>query len=184
MFDNKKDNPWSKKSSKHIYDNPWITLIEDQVIRPNGTDGIYGKVLFKNKAIGILPIDEEMNTWLVGQYRYTLDEYSWEIPTGGGHLDEKPEDAAFRELREETGLRAGKLTQIQRMHLSNSVTDEEGFIFLAQNLQLGPTDFDDTEDLQIWKLPFQEAFNLVMESKITDSLSVAAILKAKYLLNL
>ena len=184
MFENKKENPWKRKSSRHIYENPWITLIEDQVVRPNGSDGIYGKVLFKNKAIGILPIDEDGNTWLVGQYRYTLNEYSWEIPTGGGHTDEKPEVSALRELREETGLRAGKLTQIQRMHLSNSVTDEEGFLFLAQDLEQGETDFDETEDLQIWKLPFEEAFQLVMDSRITDTLSVVAILKARYLLKI
>ncbi len=184
MFNNKKENPWQKKSSKFIYENPWITLIEDQVVRPNGTDGIYGKVQFKNKAIGILPLDEEGNTWLVGQYRYTLDEYSWEIPTGGGHKEERPLESALRELREETGLRANKMTMIQRMHLSNSVTDEEGFIFLAQELEQGETDFDETEDLQIWKLPFGEAFDLVMQSKVTDALSVAAILKVKHLLKL
>ncbi len=184
MIDKKFENPWKKKSSKDIYDNAWIKVIEDQVIRPNGSDGLYGKVLFKNKAIGILPLDDQNNTWLVGQFRYTLDEYSWEIPTGGGPQHETPEESALRELREETGLRANKLTNIHRIHTSNSVTDEEGFLFLAQELEEGETDFDDTEDLKIWKLPFEEAYQLVMENRISDALSVAAILKVKCLLNL
>jgi len=184
MIDKEFENPWKRKASRHIYDNPWITVIEDDVIRPNGSDGLYGKVLFKNRAIGIIPIDRENNTWLVGQYRYTLDEYSWEIPTGGGPMSETPEESALRELREETGLRANKLTMIQRIHTSNSVTDEEGFLFLARDMEEGETDFDETEDLEIWKLPFREAYQLVMESRITDALSVAAILKAKCLLDL
>lgn len=183
MIDKKFPNPWKRKSSKDIYENPWIKVIEDQVVRPNGSDGIYGRVLFKNKAIGIVPLDLNLNTWLVGQYRYTLNEYSWEIPMGGGPLNEDPMDTAVRELKEETGLTAGKLINIQRIHTSNSVTDEEGFIFLAQELEEGEPDFDETEDLKIWKLPFEEAFQYVIENKITDSISVAGILKVKCMID-
>ncbi|MDN5216603.1 NUDIX hydrolase [Fulvivirgaceae bacterium BMA12] len=175
-------NPWKKLSLKQIYDNPWITVEEYQVVNPRGGNGIYGKVRFKNKAIGIIPIDEGGNTWLVGQYRFTLDEYSWEIPMGGGPLDVPVLESARRELKEETGLTAEKWTKIMRIHTSNSVTDEEGFIFLAQSLTEGSPEFDETEDLKIIKLPFEEVYQMVMEGKITDSLSVAGILKAQVLL--
>ena len=176
-------NPWKKLSEKIIYDNPWINVQEHQVVNPSGGKGIYGKVSFKNKAIGIIPVDKEGNTWLIGQYRYTLEEYSWEIPMGGGPLDEDILDAAKRELKEETGLTAKKWINIMRIHTSNSVTDEEGFIFLAQELSQGETDFEDTEDLKIWKLPFTDVVDMVMSGKITDSLSIAGILKAERLIN-
>jgi len=176
-FARMEQNPWKKKSSKHIYDNPWITLEEDQVINPGGGAGIYGKVLFKNYAVGIIPLDEHQNTWLVGQWRYTLDEYSWEIPMGGGPKTDDLLDSAKRELKEETGLSAGKWQQFLKMHTSNSVTDEVGFAFLAQDLTEGETEFEETEDLRIWKLPFVEVHQMVLDGKITDGLSMIAILK-------
>ena len=171
------NNPWECKSSKDIYENPWISVIEDQVLRPNKSEGIYGKVHFKNKAIGIIPLDEKLNTWLVGQYRYTLNEYSWEIPTGGVPLAEDTIDGAKRELKEETGLIANKLTNLLKIHTSNSVTDEFGYIFIAEDLIQGEMDWDETEELQIKKLPLKEALNMVMENQITDSLSIVGILK-------
>ena len=171
-------NPWKTLSRKHIYDNPWINVEEHQVINPGGGQGIYGKVSFKNKAIGIIPLDREHYTWLVGQYRYTLDEYSWEIPMGGGPVEIDPLLSAQRELKEETGLTAKKWQNISRIHTSNSVTNEEGFVFLAEDLTQGETEFEETEaDLKIMRLPFTEALQMVMDSQITDSLSVAGILK-------
>ncbi|PIB34772.1 DNA mismatch repair protein MutT [Reichenbachiella sp. 5M10] len=175
-------NPWTKLSGKEIYSNPWIQLEEHQVINPRGGQGIYGKVHFKGKAIAIIPIDEEGNTWLVGQYRYTLDEYSWEVPMGGGPLDEDIVEAGRRELKEETGLIAERWDNIARIHTSNSVTDEEGFIFVARGLTQGETEFDETEDLAIRKLPLQEAVEMVMSGEITDSLSMAGLLKVDRLL--
>ncbi len=177
-------NPWKKLETKKIYMNPWISVDEDQVIRPNGTQGIYGRVHFKNHAIGIVPLDHDNYTWLVGQFRYTINEYSWEIPMGGGPLNENILDAAKRELREETGLTARVWTNMLRIHTSNSVTDEVGFVFLAEELEEGETEFDETEDLKIWKLPFEEAISMVMENKITDSLSIAGILKLAKLLKM
>src|ERR1700760_4120628 len=129
------ENPWQIISEKVVYDNPWIGVTEYQVINPSGNPGIYGKVHFKNFAIGIVPLDAEMNTYLVGQYRFVLNQYSWEIPEGGGPFTADPLDSAKRELLEETGLKAFILTEIQRMHLSNSVTDELCIIYLAQDLQ-------------------------------------------------
>jgi 8-oxo-dGTP pyrophosphatase MutT (NUDIX family) len=169
-------NPWTTLSVREIYENRWIKVVEHQVINPSGGPGIYGKVHFKSKAIGILPYDEQGNTWLVGQWRYTLNEWSWEIPEGGGNPDEDALASAKRELREETGLSASNWTMIQRSHLSNSVSDEEGFIFLAEGLTQGKSELDDTEaDLRVWKLPFNDALSMVLDGKITDSLSVMAI---------
>src|ERR1019366_9392407 len=130
-----KENPWKITSEKIVYDNPWINLTEYQVINPSGNPGIYGKVHYKNIAIGVLPLDNELNTYLVGQYRFALGQYSWEIPEGGGILDTDPLESDKRELLEETGLKASRWTEIQRMHLSNSVTDEFAVIYLAQDLQ-------------------------------------------------
>lgn len=178
------ENPWKQQSTRRIYDNPWITLEEDQVINPGGGVSQYGKVLFKNYAIGIIPLDENQNTWLVGQWRYTLGEYSWEIPMGGGPKEEDKLDSAKRELKEETGLTAGKWSEFLKIHTSNSVTDEVGFVYLAEELTPGETEFEETEDLKIRKLPFREAHQLVMDGRITDSLSIAAILKLGRMLGL
>lgn len=177
-------NPWVLKSTKHIYQNPWIKLQEDQVIRPDKSNGIYGYIHFKNKAIGIVPVDDELNTWLVGQYRYTLNEYSWEIPTGGVPHNEDSLEGAKRELREETGLTAKKWTQLLKIHTSNSVTDEFGFVYIAEDLTMGQTDWDETEVLEIKKIPLTNALNMVMKNEITDSLSICGILKAARLFDL
>ncbi len=176
-------NPWVKLSSQQIYQNPWIKVREDQVLNPSGNKGIYGVVSFKNKAIGIIPIDEHGYTWLVGQYRYPLDEYSWEIPMGGGPIDQDILLSAQRELKEETGIEAHTWENILRIHTSNSVTDEEGFVFLATKLVQGEMEPEETEQLKLWKLPFDQAVKLVMDQKITDSISIAGLLKAEILLN-
>lgn len=171
-------NLWTTLSSELKYSNPWISVTEFQVLNPAGKPGIYGKVHFKNKAIGVIPIDEKGNTWLVGQHRYPLDEWSWEIPEGGGPNELHVLDSAKRELKEETGLVANRWTMIQRTHLSNSVSDEEGFVFLAEDLTQLENELEETEaDMKIWKLPFTDALNMVLEGKITDSLSVMGILK-------
>ncbi|MBX2965508.1 MAG: NUDIX hydrolase [Cyclobacteriaceae bacterium] len=172
------NNPWKTLSTKEVYDNKWIRVTEHNVLNPAGGKGIYGKVHFKNKAVGVIPLDAQNNTWLVGQYRYTLNEYSWEIPEGGGAFDTAPLEAAKRELKEETGLTANKWTLLMRIHTSNSVTDEEGFIFLAEDLTQGEDEREETEaDLVVKKLSLQEAVTMVMEGKITDSISMAGLLK-------
>ncbi|SES96463.1 NUDIX domain-containing protein [Hymenobacter actinosclerus] len=175
-------NPWQVQASEIKYQNPWIRVREDQVTTPAGTPGIYGVVTMKNKALGIVPVDAEGNTWLVGQYRYPLSEYSWEIPMGGGPVELDVLESAQRELREETGLLARRWTNIMRLHTSNSVTDEEGFVFLAQELEQGETEPEETEDLRLWKLPLADAVQLVMDGRITDAVSVAGLLKAGRLL--
>ena len=176
-------NPWKTLSEKELYDNAWINVSEHQVINPSGNHGIYGKAHFKNKAIGIIPIDFDGNTWLVGQYRYTLNEYSWEIPMGGGSISEEILISAKRELKEETGLVAKKWNNILRIHTSNSVTDEEGFVFLAEDLTQEETAFEETEKLEIKKLPFSEAMDMVINGSITDSISIAGLLKVHLMMN-
>jgi 8-oxo-dGTP pyrophosphatase MutT (NUDIX family) len=176
------DNPWKTLKRIEIYDNPWISLEQHDILNPAGKPGIYGKVHFKNRALAIIPIDEAGNTWLIGQYRYPLDVYSWEIPMGGGLIEIDYLESAKRELKEETGLIAEKWTQIMKIHTSNSVTDEEGYIYLAEGLTQGETEFEETEILQIKKLPFKNALEMVMSGEITDSLSIAGILKAARIL--
>lgn len=176
------ENPWKTLKKTTIYDNPWISLEQHDVLNPADKPGIYGKVHFKNRALAIIPIDKNGNTWLIGQYRYPLDIYSWEIPMGGGLIEIDYLESAKRELKEETGLMAEKWTQIMKIHTSNSVTDEEGYIYLAEDLTQGETEFEETEILQVKKLPFNEALEMVMAGEITDSLSVAGILKAARIL--
>lgn len=175
-------NPWKTLSSRNIYSNEWIQSREDQVITPGGSNGIYGVVSFNNLAIGIIPLDKDLNTYLVGQYRYPLDLYSWEIPMGGGPKNDAPLASAKRELQEETGLTASSWEEIMTIHTSNSVTDETGYIFIARGLEQGQATPDDTEDLKVKKLPFEEAYQMVMNGEITDAISVAGILKTYQLL--
>jgi ADP-ribose pyrophosphatase len=176
------ENPWKITSEKIIYDNPWINLTEYQVINPSGNPGIYGKVHYKNIAIGVLPLDDELNTYLVGQFRFALGQYSWEMPEGGGALDTDPLDSARRELLEETGLKAQNWTELQRLHLSNSVSDELSIIYLARGLQQFEAEPEDTEQLIVHKLPFEEVYQMVNNGQITDAMTVAAVLKVRLLI--
>ncbi|MFT4856808.1 MAG: ADP-ribose pyrophosphatase [Algoriphagus sp.] len=173
-----KENPWNTKKTILVYENPWIKVEENQIINPAGKDGIYGTVHFKNRAMAIIPIDKNGDTWLIGQFRYALNEYSWEIPMGGGLIGSDFLESAKRELKEETGLMADKWTELLKIHTSNSVTDEVGVVYLAEDLTQGETEFEETEILQIRKLPFKEALEMVMSGEITDSISLAGILKA------
>lgn len=175
-------NPWTINKEKQIYDNPWISVVEYDVINPGGGKGIYGKVHFRNTAIGIIVLDQAHNTYLVGQYRFALDAYSWEIPEGGSPLQADPLESGKRELREETGLVAENWQVLLQMHLSNSVTDEFAIIYLATGLTQHEAEPEETEQLVVKKLPFFEAFQMVEEGTITDSISVAAIIKVKLLL--
>jgi len=180
--DQQQKNPWITRGAREVYANPWISLTEYDVLNPSGKPGIYGKVHFKNKAVGIIPIDAEGNTYLVGQYRYVLDSWSWEIPEGGAPLEADPLESARRELKEETGFTAGRWTLLQRAHLSNSVSDEEALIYLAEELTPGANALDDTEaGLVVKKLPLSEAVKMVLEGEITDSMSVIGLLRVSQL---
>ena len=172
------ENNWKTLSSKTVYENPWLEISHREVINPAGKDGIYGVVKFKNKALGIIPLDEEGYIYLVGQFRYAVNEYSWELPEGGGPLGEDMLDAAKRELKEETGLIATTWTKLSRIHTSNSATDEEGFLFIAEGLSQSEAEPEETEELQVKRIHLSEAVDMVMRSEITDSISMIGILMA------
>lgn len=182
MIDEKR-NPWKIEKEREVYDNSWIQLKEFNVLDPSGKPGVYGVVHFKNIAIGILVLDEDNNTYVVGQYRFPLKSYSWEIPMGGGKLDINPLESAKRELKEETGIVAKSWKEIMQIHLSNSVTDEYGIAYIARDLEFQEASPEEVEELQTKKMPFEELLNMVMSGEITDSITVATVLKAKVLMD-
>jgi len=176
-------NPWTILSKEIKYENPWIKVEESQVINPSGNNGIYGVVRFKNYAIAIIPLDENYNTWIVGQYRYTLDSYEWEIIEGGSPKENDILEGAKRELKEETGLEAKYWKLIMTSQLSNSVSDEISYTFIAKNLSFGESQPDETEKLSIMKIPFQELYEMAMNGKIKDGLSLMSIFKTKLMID-
>ncbi len=176
-------NPWQVINAREVYDNSWIGVTEYYVINPSGGKGIYGKVHFKNVAVGVIPLDADGNTYLVGQYRFTIDAYSWEIPEGGCPEDSDILASAERELREETGLIASHYRKILSMYLSNSVSDEYCEVFVATGLQQFAAMPEETEQLVVKKIPFREVYDMVTDGRIQDAVSVAAILKVQLLLN-
>jgi len=173
-------NPWQTLSTKTIYDNPWIRVEHREVIAPTGKAGIYGLVHMKNTAVGIIPIDSEDHTYLVGQYRYATESYSWEIPMGGIPGKESLLAGALRELREETGLIADNMEELLQLHTSNCVTDEKGVVFVARGLTQAEKKPDDTEELKVKRVAIEEAISMAMNGQITDAMSVAALLKLAY----
>jgi 8-oxo-dGTP pyrophosphatase MutT (NUDIX family) len=177
MTSDPKKNPWTTLSSREIYLNPWIRVREDQVLKPNGTPGIYGVVEYRNRAVGVVPIDNDGYTWLVGQYRYTHNRYEWEIPEGGCPEGESLEDCARRELLEETGLVASELEPLLLdIQLSNSIGNETAHLFIARGLTQETPQPEDTEQIVIRRLPLSEAIQMAATGQIRDSMSVIALL--------
>jgi 8-oxo-dGTP pyrophosphatase MutT (NUDIX family) len=169
------DGRFRRRSRRVAYDNAWITVWHDEVDRPDGSDGIYGVVHFVNIAVGVVAFDAHDRIVLVGQHRYTLDEFSWEIPEGGVPAGESPLEGARRELREETGVEAADWREIARLDLSNSITDERAVLYLASGLEHGEPEPDPTEALEVRWVPFDEALAMTLDGRITDVMSVAAI---------
>ena len=174
-------NPWTVKSNKLIYENPWIQINHHEVLDPSGKEGVYGKVHFKNIAVAILPIDEEGNTWIVGQYRYPLDRFSWEVPEGGCPVGSDPLDSAKRELQEETGILASDWKLIGEADVSNSVTDEVAMLYVAKDLSFTDQALESTEDIELLKIPFEQLYQKVVHGEIRDSLTIMTVLKYKAL---
>ncbi|MBY0347352.1 MAG: NUDIX domain-containing protein [Hydrotalea flava] len=181
MSANREVNPWIILDEQEVYQNAWIQLNHYKVINPSGKEGIYGKVHFKNKAVGVIPIDETLHTYLVGQYRFTIQQYSWEIPEGGCPENETALSAAKRELMEETGLQAEKWEYLGAAFLSNSVTDEASEFFVATGLSKYKSAPEETEQLAVKKVALQQAFEMVENGTITDALSVLALQKLQLL---
>ncbi len=176
-------NTWETLSSELMYESAWIAVNKHQTINPAGNPAVYSVVNFKNLAIGIIPLSDDGYTWLVGQWRYPLNAYSWEIPEGGSPLGEAPIETAKRELKEETGIVAKEFKEIMQLHLSNSATDEHAFIFLATDLSFSEAEPEETEDLQVKKVHIKEAYQMALNGEITDAISVAAIFKVYHTMN-
>jgi len=171
-------NPWKTLSARQVYESPWIQVVHHECLNPAQKPAIYGVVNFKNLAIGVLPIDKDYNTWLVGQWRFPLNEYSWEIPEGGGPLGIDPLESAQRELKEETGIVAKSYKLILKLHLSNSASDETAYVYIATDLSFEESEPEESEDLKIKKVHLSEAYQMLEDGIITDAISVAAIQKA------
>lgn len=182
-MDPSRSNPWSVLDSRKIYHNPWIEVVEHKVINPSGKLGLYGVVGFRHTAVAVVPVDGEGMTWLVGQYRFPLGAYSWEVPEGGAAEGESPEACAHRELAEETGIRARRLTRILEMDLSNCVTDESSVSFVATDLTHGEPSPEETERLAVRRLPLEEAIAMALRGEIRDALSVATLLRVHVIMS-
>jgi 8-oxo-dGTP pyrophosphatase MutT (NUDIX family) len=169
-------DPWIRRRRDTVYRNAWIEVWHDEVTRPDGGAGIYGVVHFHSQAVGVVALDDRDRVLLVGQYRYTLDRFSWEIPEGGSPREEDPLDGARRELAEETGFSAAHWRELIRFTLSNSVTDEEGVMYLATDLTPGETNPDATEELHVRWVPFEQAVVMVETGVIHDVMSQVALL--------
>jgi 8-oxo-dGTP pyrophosphatase MutT (NUDIX family) len=169
---------WKTLTSATVFENPWIRVDDRQVLNPKGGSAGYGIVHFKHVAVGVVALDGMGQVYLVGQSRYALDAYSWEIPEGGVAADEDPLDGAKRELLEETGLSASNWQPLLTLHLSNSVTDEIAHIFVATGLVQGEASLEDSEDITCVAVPLAQAIERVMQGEITDAISVAALLAA------
>jgi 8-oxo-dGTP pyrophosphatase MutT (NUDIX family) len=168
-------NPWVRRSRTTAYENPWIEVWHDEVVRPDGSDGIYGVVHFRSRAVGVVVLDDDDRVLLVGQYRYTLGRYSWEIPEGGSPWDEDPLEGIKRELAEETGYAASRWRELIRFTVSNSVTDEEGVMFVATEPEEGAASPEPTEELATRWVPFEEAIAMVDRGEIHDVITQAAL---------
>ncbi len=175
-------NPWKIIDKQTAYNNDWIEVTHHNVLHSSGKNGVYGTVHFKKLALGVLVLDEENNTGIVGQYRFPLNQYTWEIPEGGGLLDVDPLTSIKRELLEETGIKADLWIHIQSLQLSNSATDEIAHLYVAKNLTYQKPAPDEDETLQQQKISFDELYNWVYNGKVTDALTVAAVLKAKLMM--
>ena len=169
------NGPWLRRTRRTAYENPWITVWHDEVSRPDGSPGIYGLVHFANLAAGVVVLDADDRVLLVGQHRYALDELSWEIPEGGVPSGEGALDGIRRELLEETGIEASEWRELVRLHLSNSVTDEAGVLYLAGGLSHGPARPEPTEQLEVRWVRFDEALAMTVDGRITDAMSLIAL---------
>jgi 8-oxo-dGDP phosphatase len=174
---------WTRGAERLVYDNPWIRVSHHEAVAPTGRPAQYGLVSFKNLAIAVLPLHDDGTVTLVGQSRFALSDYSWELPEGGAPLGEDPLEGAKRELAEETGLQAREWRKVLQVQLSNSVTDERAIGYLALGLSAGEGGFqiDDTEELALARVPYREALDAALGGHMEDMLTVAMLLRAYHM---
>ena len=173
--------PWRDQGTRTKFDNPWMTVTEHDAIAPTGQPATYGKIHFKNLALAVLPLHEDGTVTLVGQHRFAMMDYVWEVPEGGGPLDVDPLESIKRELREEAGLEASEWREVLRFQISNSLTDERGIGWLAMGFTPAPTDPDTTEAIAVERVPFREALDAAVAGWIEDAMSVAMLLRAYHM---
>lgn len=178
---NVEGRPWRVLARRPVYENPWVRVEEFDTVAPTGAPALYGRVSFRNAAVGVLPLWPDGTVTLVGQQRFIFDAWSWEMPEGGVPLDEDPLEGAKRELKEETGLRAAEWREVLRMQLSNSVTDEQAICFLAWDLESGEAAPDATEALRLERRPFAEVLDAALSGAVQDSLTVATLLRTHHM---
>jgi 8-oxo-dGTP pyrophosphatase MutT (NUDIX family) len=174
-------DPWIVKSKSRPFENEWFALDRNDVVRPDGHDGTYTVVRIRRLAVGVLPIDPDGSVHLVGQWRFPLGRYSWEMPEGGAEPGEDPLECAKRELQEETGLSADRYERVLELDMSNSLTDERGVIYLAFDLRSGEANPEGTEVLRRRRAHFLDVLERVMDHRITDAMTVAAVLRAHHM---
>ena len=176
------DTPWVREASRVVYRNPWVTLREDQVIRPDGVRGTYAVLELRHRSIAVVPVTDDGDTLLVGQHRYPRRQFSWEVPQGGGALDVPALEAARRELREETGITAARWTHLGDTFLANSTTDGVGSVFLAEDLTFGAPEPEAAERITVRRLPLALAVEQAMRGEILEILSIVALARADHYL--
>ena len=173
--------PWRDNGSRAVFENAWMAVTEHDAVAPTGRPATYGKVHFKNLALAILPLHDDGTVTLVGQHRFAMMDYVWEIPEGGGALDVDPLESAKRELREEAGLEAAEWREVLRFQISNSLTDERGVGYLAMGFSAVEKDPDETEVLALERVPFREALDAAVGGWIQDGMTVAMLLRAYHM---
>ncbi len=172
-------NPWTTKSSRMVYETPWLRVIEDRVVRPDGADGIYSYIETRF-AVGVVALTPANEVYLVGQYRYPTREYSWEIVEGGTEPGEAPLTCIQRELQEEAGLCAAKWTPLGgEIHFSNCISAERGFLFLAEGLEETEASPEGTEVLEVRRVALDDAVAMVHRGEIKDVFSIIGLLRAQ-----
>ena len=172
---------WRSLTAQTVFQNPWIRIESHDVIAPTGNPAHYGLVKFANRAIAVLPLHDDGTVSLVGQARFAVNAYSWELPEGGGPHDEDPSQAAMRELREETGLVAADLREILSFDMSNSVTDEVAVCFLATGLSQSETAPDETEAFEYARVPFKTLLDAAIKGQVRDGLTVVSVLRVHHM---